>query len=212
MNASTDDGNAAGDIRRGHVVDVVTSVLSNQLRRGDFFLCASERQRHFWLGHLAAIGRLSPTLYDADPTTRSLLAVAPFGLPDKPPQRTGPGLREQLDGIGPADKVVLAAGCRERMAAVAQRYTWETALAPLVEFCRRPVPAADRLAAIPLTYSPLTAAPHAAARLIGAQRRGIAGTLRRDAALVREYLAAGGPVEVARRAAGRLRRLRRRGG
>ncbi|HYZ08436.1 MAG TPA: hypothetical protein VE709_07600, partial [Pseudonocardiaceae bacterium] len=67
MNASTDDGNAAGDIRRGHVVDVVTSVLSNQLRRGDFFLCASERQRHFWLGHLAAIGRLSPTLYDADP-------------------------------------------------------------------------------------------------------------------------------------------------
>jgi len=95
-----------------------------------------------------------------------------------------------------------AAGCRERMAAVAQRYTWETALAPLVEFCRHPVPAADRLA-----RAPLTASPHAAARLTGAQRRGIAGTLRRDAALVRNYLAAGGPVEVARRAAGRLRRL-----
>jgi len=105
-----DCANDADDIRRGHVVDVVTSVLSNQLLRGDFFLCASERQRHFWLGHLAAIGRLSPTLYDADPTTRSLLAVAPFGLPGKPPQRTGAGLREQLDGIGPADKVVLWAG------------------------------------------------------------------------------------------------------
>jgi hypothetical protein len=100
-----------------------------------------------------------------------------------------------------------AAGCRERMAAVAQRYTWETALAPLVEFCRRPVPAADRLAGVPRTAAPLTGAP-----LTGSQRRGIAGTLRRDAALVREYLAAGGPVEVARRAAGRLRRLRSRGG
>jgi hypothetical protein len=31
--------------------------------------------------------------------------------------------------------------------------------------------------------------------------------LRRDAKLVREYLGAGGPTEVARRAAGRLRRL-----
>jgi len=110
-----------------------------------------------------------------------------------------------------------AAGCRERMAAVAQRYTWETALAPLLEFCRRPVPAADRLAGAPLTGGPLTAAPHAAARLTGArltgaERHGIAGTLRRDAALVRDYLAAGGPVEVARRAAGRLRRLRGRAG
>ncbi|MGH3977964.1 MAG: glycosyltransferase, partial [Pseudonocardiaceae bacterium] len=99
----------ADETRRAHVVDVVTSVLSNQLRRGDFFLCASERQRHFWLGHLAAIGRLSPTLYDADPTTRSLLDVAPFGLSGKPPQRTGPGLREQL-GIGAGAKVVLWAG------------------------------------------------------------------------------------------------------
>ncbi|MGH3900275.1 MAG: glycosyltransferase [Pseudonocardiaceae bacterium] len=337
-----------GGEQRAQVVDAVTSVLSTQLRRGDFLLCASERQRHFWLGHLAAIGRLSPTVYDADPTTRSLLAVAPFGLSGKPPQRTGPGLRDTLS-FGPHDKVVLwaggvyswfdpltllravhalgsehgdlrlvflgmrhpnpdvpemgmagqtrrlaetlglagkqvffnetwvpyadrqnwlldadagvtthfehvettfafrtrvldylwaglpivttdgdafaelvaaeklgvvvpaedpmalaaalqqvlyddafAAGCRERIAAVAQRYTWEAALAPLVEFCRHPRPAPDRLPASPLAAS----------------RRppGVAGALRRDAALVRSYLAAGGPGEVARRAAGRLRR------
>ena len=105
-----------------------------------------------------------------------------------------------------------AAGCRERMGSVAQRYTWETALAPLVEFCRRPVPAADRLAGTPLTAAPHAAARLTGARLTGAQRHGIAGTLRRDAALARNYLAAGGPVEVARRAAGRLRRLGGRGG
>jgi GT2 family glycosyltransferase/glycosyltransferase involved in cell wall biosynthesis len=343
-----------GDEARARIVETVTGVLTTQLRRGDFFLCASERQRHFWLGHLAAIGRLSPTVYDADPTTRSLLAVAPFGLPGKPPQRTGPGLRDTLglglSGLGPQEKVVLWAGgvyswfdpltllhavhalraehpelrlvflgmrhpnpdvpemgmagqarqlsealgltgeqvffnetwvpyaerqnwlldadagvtthfehvettfafrtrvldylwaglpivtttgdafaelvaaeelgvvvpagdpaalaaalrqvlyddafaadCRDRIAAVAQHYTWEAVLAPLVEFCRHPRPAPDRLRGAPLT------APEA--------RAGVAGALRRDAALARSYLAAGGPSEVARRAAGRLRRL-----
>jgi GT2 family glycosyltransferase/glycosyltransferase involved in cell wall biosynthesis len=337
------------DAARTQIVDAVTAVLTSQLRRGDFFLCASERQRHFWLGHLAAIGRLSPTVYDADPTTRSLLAVAPFGLSGKPPQRTGPGLRDTL-GLGPRDKVVLwaggiyswfdpltllravhalrtehpdlrlvflgmrhpnpdvpemrmaeqtrrlsnalgltgeqvffnetwvpyadrqnwlldadagvtthfehvettfafrtrvldylwaglpivtttgdafaeliaaeelgvvipagdpaalatalqrvlyddafAAGCRDRIAVVAQRYTWEAVLAPLVEFCRHPRPAPDRL--------PGARPPRPDCRA------GVVGALRRDAALARSYLAAGGPSEVARRAAGRLRRL-----
>jgi len=85
-----------------------------------------------------------------------------------------------------------AAGCRDRIAAVAQRFTWETVLAPLVEFCRHPRPAPDRLLGTPLT------APD--------RRTGVTGALRRDAALARSYLAAGGPSEVARRAAGRLRR------
>jgi GT2 family glycosyltransferase/glycosyltransferase involved in cell wall biosynthesis len=344
-----EQGRDLRDGQRALVVDAVTSVLSAQLRRGDFFLCASERQRHFWLGHLAAIGRLSPTVYDADPTTRSLLAVAPFGLSGKPPQRTGPGLRDAL-GFGSREKVVLwaggvyswfdpltllhavhvlraehddlrlvflgmrhpnpdvpemgmagqtrrlaqtlgltgehvffnetwvpyadrqnwlldadagvtthfehvettfafrtrvldylwaglpivttdgdafaelvaaeelgivvpaedraalaaalqrvlyddafAAGCRDRIAAVAQRFTWEAVLAPLTGFCRHPRPAADRLRG---------ATPVAVGR-----RHGMAGTLRRDADLIRSYLAAGGPSEVVRRASGRLRRL-----
>ncbi|MFD1051158.1 hypothetical protein ACFQ1S_39315, partial [Kibdelosporangium lantanae] len=47
-----EQGKDLTDTRRAHVVEVVTEVLSNQLLRGDFFLCASDRQRHFWLGHL----------------------------------------------------------------------------------------------------------------------------------------------------------------
>jgi glycosyltransferase involved in cell wall biosynthesis len=43
-----------------------------------------------------------------------------------------------------------AAGCRDRIAAVAQHYTWETVLAPLAEFCRHPRPAPDRLRGTPL--------------------------------------------------------------
>ncbi|HEX7662013.1 MAG TPA: glycosyltransferase [Pseudonocardiaceae bacterium] len=328
----------------------VTRVLNNQLRRGDFFLCASDRQRHFWLGHLAAIGRLTPELYDADPTARSLLAVAPFGLPGRPPERTGPGIRGVLPGVTADDRVILwaggvynwfdpltlvravtelgaghpdvrlvflgmrhpnpevpemdigertrhlaaelgvanklvffndgwvpygerqnwlldadcgvtthfehvettfafrtrvldylwaglpivttdgdsfadlvrrerlgvvvppadpaaladalarvlydtefAAGCRERIAVVRERFTWDRTLAPLLAYCRNPRPAADRLPG----RRPLTRLP----------KLGLSGTLRRDVGLVREYLDAGGPGEVARRALGRVRRL-----
>lgn len=105
-----EQGRDTDDEQRAKDLVGVTKVLNNQLARGDFFLCASERQRHFWLGHLAALGRLSPGLYDNDPTVRSLLATVPFGLPSAEPRRTGPGIKGVRDGIGPDDKVVLWAG------------------------------------------------------------------------------------------------------
>ncbi|QWF79264.1 glycosyltransferase [Amycolatopsis sp. CA-230715] len=349
-----EQGKSAPDDRRAADLAGVTKVLDAQLDRGDFFLCASERQRLLWLGHLAALGRLTPRLYDADPTTQSLLAVVPFGLPAQPPVRTGPGLRATLDGVAETDHVILwaggiyswfdpltlvhaidrlrhhrgdvrlvflgmrhpnpevaemdigvrtvrladrlgltgkhvffneqwvpyeerqnwlldsdcgvtthfehvettfafrtrvldylwsglpivttdgdafadlvrqerlgvvvpaedpealadaldralydtefAAGCRERIADVATRFTWPKALEPLVEFCRDPRPAADRLpgAADLVTTEPL---------------RGKELVLR-DVALVKEYLADGGPKELARRVAGRVRKVARRG-
>jgi GT2 family glycosyltransferase/glycosyltransferase involved in cell wall biosynthesis len=342
-----EQGKGSADDKRAKDLIGITKVLDAQLERGDFFLCASERQRHFWLGHLAALGRLSPRLYDADPTTQSLLAVVPFGLSPQPPARTGPGLRSRVDGIGETDHVVLWAGgiyswfdpltlvraieklrqrrsdirlvflgmrhpnpeviemdigartvrladslcltgthvffnehwvpyeerqnwlldadcgvtthfehvettfafrtrvldylwaglpivttdgdafadlvreeklgvvvpaedvdaladaleralydtefisaCTARIAAVAQRFAWPTALSPLVEFCRDPRPAADRL-------------PGSADLVVTDPLRG-RQMLRRDVDLVREYLADGGPKELARRVAGRV--------
>ncbi|WP_236795765.1 glycosyltransferase [Amycolatopsis sp. GM8] len=346
-----EQGKSAPDEQRAADLAGVTRVLDAQLERGDFFLCASQRQRHFWLGHLAALGRLTPRLYDADPTTQSLLAVVPFGLPAEPPARTGPGLRATLN-IADTDHVVLWAGgvyswfdpltlvnaidrlrrrqpdarlvflgmkhpnpevaemdigaqtmrladrlgltgkhvffnehwvpygerqnwlldadcgvtthfehvettfafrtrvldylwaglpivttdgdafadlvrderlgvvvpaedeealsealeramydtefasaCKERIAKVAERYTWPQALAPLVEYCRNPRPAADRLAG--------------AADLVVADPLRGSEVVRRDLALVREYLADGGPKELARRVAGRLKKVAR---
>jgi len=57
------------------------ATLMNSLLRGDFFLCASEAQRHFYLGALLAAGRVNPLAFERDPTLRSLIAVAPFGVP-----------------------------------------------------------------------------------------------------------------------------------
>ncbi|MCB1037116.1 MAG: glycosyltransferase family 4 protein, partial [Acidobacteria bacterium] len=66
--------------------DHATWVL--QLSRGDFFLCSSEEQRTFYLGFLAALGRLNPDRVAEDPDLAGLIAPVPFGLPEElPPHR-----------------------------------------------------------------------------------------------------------------------------
>lgn len=86
------------------------SVLSGQLERGDLFLCASERQRLFWLGHLDAAGRVNPATYDADPTLENLLAIVPFGIEELPPTRDGQGLVGRVAGVTAESRVVLWGG------------------------------------------------------------------------------------------------------
>lgn len=85
-------------------------VLKEQLRNADYFLCASDHQRALWLGHLGAEGRVNPATYTADPTLRNLIDLVPFGVPDEPPSRTGPGLRGVVPGIGEDDPVILWGG------------------------------------------------------------------------------------------------------
>ncbi len=87
-----------------------TEVLNDQLRRGDFFICASERQRLFWLGQLAGLGRLTPDTYENDPDLRGLLDVAPFGLSQQPPVHEKDVLKGVVPGIGSDDKVLLWSG------------------------------------------------------------------------------------------------------
>lgn len=84
--------------------------LSAQMSRGDWFLCASDKQRDFWLGHLAAAGRVNPETFDADPSLHSLITVVPFGLNPTPPRPTRPAIRGVIPGIASSDPVVLWAG------------------------------------------------------------------------------------------------------
>lgn len=79
------------------------------LETGDAFVCASERQRDFWLGGLARAGRLDGKRYRHDPTLRSLIDVVPFGIDAEQP-RPGPAMRQVVPGIGPADRILLWPG------------------------------------------------------------------------------------------------------
>ncbi|HEY76454.1 MAG TPA: glycosyltransferase family 4 protein [Thermoflexia bacterium] len=81
-----------------------------QLRAGDFFICAGEKQRDYWLGMLSAAGRVNPYTYQDDPSLRRLIAVVPFGLPAEPPQHTHPVLKGVSPFIQPHDKVILWGG------------------------------------------------------------------------------------------------------
>jgi glycosyltransferase involved in cell wall biosynthesis len=87
-----------------------TEVLNEQLSRGDFFLCASERQRLFWLGQLAGQGRLNPQTYENDPDLTGLIDVAPFGLSRVKPLHSRQVLKGVHPGIALDDKVLLWSG------------------------------------------------------------------------------------------------------
>jgi|GEM_PF-245330 len=85
-------------------------VLNAQLRAGDFFLCASEKQRDYWLGMLTANQRVNPHNYAADETLRLLIDVLPFGISSTPPQAVGHALKGVHPGIAADDKVIVWAG------------------------------------------------------------------------------------------------------
>lgn len=85
-------------------------IFNEQLHYGDFFICASERQRDFWLGMLAALNRVNPYSYNEDPTLKKMIDVVPFGLPTNKPIHTREVLKGQIDGIGKDDFVIIWGG------------------------------------------------------------------------------------------------------
>lgn len=85
-------------------------IMRSQLEVGDFFLAATKRQRDFWLGSLANLGRVNAATYDADPNLNSLIALVPFGFPDEDPKHVTELLRTSSRGITPNDKVIIWAG------------------------------------------------------------------------------------------------------
>lgn len=87
-----------------------TDALNRQLRRADFFICASERQRNFWLGQLAAEGRINPFTYDAATDLSRLIEVVPFGVSDKNIEKANNHLRNMFPNIKPQDTIALWSG------------------------------------------------------------------------------------------------------
>lgn len=95
---------------RGMTSNFLCDVLLEQLVYGDHFLCASEKQREFWLGALTLAGRVNadrwPQASHAD--VSDLISLLPFGLSSQRPAATRRAIRSTFNI--PADDFVLVWG------------------------------------------------------------------------------------------------------
>jgi glycosyltransferase involved in cell wall biosynthesis len=99
-----------GEDGRRNALHVTTHALNEQLRRADFLLCASDKQRDFWLGQLAGQGRVNPAVYDEDANLDNLIAVVPFGIEDSAPVQRRHAIKGTVPGIATDDKVIIWGG------------------------------------------------------------------------------------------------------
>ncbi|MBD8538748.1 glycosyltransferase family 4 protein [Frigoribacterium sp. CFBP 8751] len=89
----------------------LTTELNAQLSRADLVLCASTRQRDLWIGQLAALGRVRPSVEDVeDDVIDELVRIVPFGVPDTPFAPTRHALRGVVPGVGTDDFVLIWGG------------------------------------------------------------------------------------------------------
>jgi len=87
------------------------NILKLQLVIGDFFICASEKQRDYWVGMLNAMGRINTYNYDDDSTLRKIIDVVPFGIPSQPPQHSQEmKLKQVIPNLREDDKIALWGG------------------------------------------------------------------------------------------------------
>ena len=84
--------------------------LTNYLAKiGDFYICGSERQRDFWLGVLAANGRINPINFETSSDFRKLIDVVGFGLAETDFEKIE-FLRTQFPQVESDSKIVLWGG------------------------------------------------------------------------------------------------------
>lgn len=84
-------------------------ILLEQLRFGDYFICASEKQKDFWVGMLIAIKRIDLSNYKIDKDLKNTIGVVPFGIPNFDPIiNRNPFIQDNR--INENDKIILWGG------------------------------------------------------------------------------------------------------
>jgi glycosyltransferase involved in cell wall biosynthesis len=86
---------AGADSFAGYLSGVVPA-----LKRGDYFVCANERQRYYYLGVLNALGRINPLTYGDN-----ILGLVPFGVDAEAPAKTRTVMRGPV--VDPHDRIIL---------------------------------------------------------------------------------------------------------
>ncbi len=99
-----------GEEGRTATVESATYVLNDQIRRADLMLCASDKQRAFWIGQAEMMGRSNLPNAHSYGDVANMIKVVPFGLGDEPPVQRKHGIRGTVPGIGKDDKVILWGG------------------------------------------------------------------------------------------------------
>ncbi|WZL73644.1 glycosyltransferase [Clostridiaceae bacterium 35-E11] len=85
-------------------------IILEQLAIGDYFICANEKQKDYWLGMLAAINRVNPYTYLDNEKMDKLIGIVPFGLDNEEPVKTKQVLKGVWPGIEKEDKVLIWGG------------------------------------------------------------------------------------------------------
>jgi hypothetical protein len=95
-------------VAQQHRLDI--SVLREQLRIGDYFLCANTRQQDLITGMLVTAGRVTPAVLRVDPGLDQLIGTVPFGIPEDLPDADGPSVFDLVPGLTAADCVLVWGG------------------------------------------------------------------------------------------------------
>lgn len=85
-------------------------LILEELSLGDYFICASEKQKDYWMGMLAAINRVNPMTYGDNIKMDKLIGVVPFGMDNKDPVKTKKVLKGVWPNIKEDDKVIIWGG------------------------------------------------------------------------------------------------------
>ncbi|WP_268624018.1 glycosyltransferase [Paenibacillus alvei] len=86
-------------------------MICEQLAKGDYFFCASEKQKDYWLGMLTAVGRINVHEYNKiNRDINKLIGIVPFGIPDIAPIKEANLIRDKFPQIGKNDKIVIWGG------------------------------------------------------------------------------------------------------
>jgi len=88
---------------------IILAAFRRSFKKADGVICANELQRDLWIGFLMGLKRITPSLYDQDPTLRAFIDIVPFGLSSAPPVKSGPGFKSRY-GLPSHAKVVLWGG------------------------------------------------------------------------------------------------------
>lgn len=91
-----------------HETDI--DLILEQLSLGDFFMCASEKQKDYWIGMISAVNRVNPVTYNDNVEMKKLIDVVPFGFNNEEPVKTKKVLKGVWPNINEQDKVLIWGG------------------------------------------------------------------------------------------------------